>query len=127
MKVLCKIILLSLSLSGCAGLVIKSNEREQLSSNSIITKEQLRLEKGEPSRIEGDVWVYELNSNNWVGVVPFIIVPIPLVLPLSEERIEYEFTAEGLKSATLYTTRMKGGICGIVPEGHGLKLGCFKF
>ena len=126
MKILYKfaVVGFSLFLFGCAGLMVITPKSEVLATKPVMTKSQLIKEKGTPTYTNGDIWIYELNSKNWVGLVPAVIIMVPLMLPVSEERIEYKFSGDLLESVILYTTGEYGGFCGLVPNGHNPKVGC---
>lgn len=103
-------------LQGCVGFVIAKEHTEVTSnpvialhrtslfpahaqkSNPVYTAEWLQQHWGRPDRITrigsgstavaDEVWTYRFGPI-WKGVIPALIVPIPLVLPLGREKVSF--------------------------------------
>jgi hypothetical protein len=63
-----------------------------------------------PSENE-ETWIY--NRKRWCGVVPIILLPVPLILPVCDgfDRIEFQ----GNEAKRLHTKRNGGGVVYIAP------------
>lgn len=124
------IICVSLLLSGCVGFGVASiqeckNERPSTDYHVMFTsgknahdkKEDFLKEWGNPDEIiteaeNKEIWVY--NTRRWCGVIPILIVPIPLLLPVCDgfDRI----TFQGDTARSLHTKRTGGSMLLIFPH-----------
>lgn len=125
-----KIYLFSLSvvllLSGCVGIGI-AHRKEWHNPNEIAKsmEEVKRRHKGEPQIKHEDnkeVWTYKKESAHW-GIVPIVVIPIPLVLPVGTnyDRIEFE-NGKCVKEIVEYNG-WTGFRCGLLSEASS-KMGC---
>jgi hypothetical protein len=86
------------------------------------TSEWLRNYWGDPDRIShisggsGEQWTYKFGLV-WEGVVPFVIIPIPLVLPVAKEKVC--FTLYDGRVVTATRSRTVGGTYGFIPKPEG--------
>ena len=93
---------------------------------------------GEPRKVkkskEGiELWYYAdtdaagSTKTIWKGAVPFLLIPIPLLVPTGPKDVILHID-EG--KVVLVETQWKsrsGGVCGMVPDGRGfMKFGCTK-
>lgn len=88
------------------------------------TPEWLRTKWGAPDHISHDkanqdeVWMYK-GDFAWVGVVPFVIVPIPLMLPLTREKVRFSVHDGHVVSARVTKSVTVGGTYGFIPNPEG--------
>jgi len=95
------------------------------SSNEETTTVWLREHWGQPSSMarssrsgEDEIWTYKFN-HSWCGIMPYIVIPIPLVLPVGKERVVF-YVHDGRVGKAIVTKR--GGfqaIAGFGPDGPG--------
>src|SRR5690349_24217698 len=60
-----------------------------------------------------EVWTYRFRPI-WVGVVPCVIVPIPLALPVGRQTICFKLRDGNVVSASTTTPWMAGGVAGFI-------------
>lgn len=89
------------------------------------TSEWLRIHWDEPSRIHrssgnSETWTYGFRPI-WEGLVPCMIVPIPLVLPLAREQVSFTLRDGRVIDARWKKPWMVGPVAGFMlsPEGGG--------
>src|SRR2546423_6088914 len=94
--------------------VSKRNSSE--ATNAVIyTSEWLQASWGAPNHISHisadteEVWTYRLRPV-WEGVVPLVIIPIPLALPLGREQVCFTLRAGRVVSASITKAWMVGGV-----------------
>ena len=85
--------------------------------------EWLRSHWGEPKSITSglpseEVWTYKFGTC-WSGVIPMLVIPIPLVLPLNSEKIMFQIRDGQVVRARRQTSARSGGGAGfgLGPEG----------
>ena len=66
-----------------------------------------------------EIWTYK-SRLVWKGVIPFVIVPIPLILPVAREKVCLTLRDGHVVSASLTRSRTAGGTYGLYqsPEGN---------
>lgn len=101
--------------TGCVGVMVSHTERQTYNCPSIrdkpaadavftpdgmtngfnLTAHELRKCWGEPQEIgprphdpKGEVWTYRF-GRFWCGVIPCVVIPIPLVAPLAREQVQF--------------------------------------
>ena len=150
MKKLILFAMFSLLLQGCVGVAVLKTHRKVINdpeislhsnapgpddvsersspagTNAIIyTTEWLQTHWGHPNsvtRISGgpdEIWTYKsgLIHN---GVIPFVIIPIPLILPVTKEKVCFTLHNGCVVSARLTQFCVVGGIYGLIfPDGIG--------
>jgi hypothetical protein len=90
------------------------------------TSEWLRTYWGDPQQIShlsenlDEIWTYK-SGLVWEGVVPFVIIPIPLVLPVAHEKVCFMLHDGRVVSASVTRSCTVGGTYGIIlnPNGGG--------
>lgn len=138
---------LALSCSGCVGLVVHGNEQHR-AENPILslerarylgadgvppifpvpTKSQVLAAWGQPDRVETfgigrERWIYRAGIR-WNGLVVFLLIPIPLLVPVGSDHLALEFAGDALVAAeTLNNVPRAGGACGLIPL-HDLHFAC---
>lgn len=87
---------------------------------------------GEPDakKVGGEIeyWIYKQDSLAWAGLIPMVIIPIPLVVPVGKNSVTLGFSGDELVSAVSQDRDGAGGVCGMFLMDHpsGLKFGCFS-
>ena len=88
------------------------------------TSEWLRTYWGDPYRINhnsgssDEIWTYRFQSI-WEGVVPFVIIPIPLILPVAHEKICFSLHDGRVVCVSVTKSRTVGGTYGVIPNPNG--------
>src|ERR1700733_12218895 len=91
----------------------------------IYTTEWLQTYWGSPNsvtRISGgsdEIWTYKSSRWIWEGVIPFVIIPIPLVLPVAKEKVCFTLHDGRVVSAGTTESCTVGGTVGFVPNPEG--------
>jgi hypothetical protein len=103
----------------------KRNSREE--TNAVVyTSEWLETHWDSPHRVvrvsggSDEVWTYRFRSI-WEGIVPCVIVPIPLALPVGRQNVCFTLRDGRVVSASTTTPWMVGRVAGFMlsPEGGG--------
>lgn len=93
------------------------------------TKEDVLNRWGAPARRSADGaserWHYK-REIGWSGMIAFVIVPIPLLVPVGYRETVVEFSGDSLVKMSRAVGRQRGGVCGIVAH-HNLDIGCVAF
>jgi len=83
----------------------------------------LRQHWGEPSYIKqitrptaSEVWTYNFD-HKWCGVIPIIVVPVPLLLPVGRERVIFQIQNGKVASAKVTTLGGHQTWAGLSSEG----------
>lgn len=149
MKSLILFAMLSPLLQGCVGVAVLKPHTEMISdpvigrywhhpdavskrnsskaTNAVVyTSEWLHASWGTPNNVThisggiDEVWTYRLRPI-WGGVVPFVIIPIPLALPVAREKVCFTLRDGRVVSASMTKPWMVGGVAGFMfsPEGGG--------
>ena len=88
------------------------------------TSEWLRTYWGIPDRINhlsensDEIWTYK-SGLIWEGVVPFVIIPIPLALPVAREKVCFTLRDGCVVSASTTKSCTVGGTFGFIPNPEG--------
>lgn len=86
---------------------------------------------GQPDskEVSGNVeyWRYKQGVLAWAGVIPMIVIPIPLVAPVGKNSVTLGFIGNELVSATSQYRHGSLAVCGmfLMDNPSGLKFGCF--
>lgn len=137
-----------LLLSACAGVLVMHNPKVTQDSQQLklmgrgyisVGKEQVSYQKadvrqawGEPDskKIKGEIeyWRYEQNGLAWAGLVPVLVIPIPLVVPVGKNGATLGFSGDELVSAVRQDRDVAGGMCGLFLIDHpsSLKFNCLS-
>ncbi len=90
------------------------------------TAVSLRQRWGEPTSISqitagsgGELWTYEF-GRVWYGVIPSVVIPIPLALPLGREKVLFQVVNGEVVSAESIIGGLAGGACAslVGPDGR---------
>ncbi len=93
-------------------------------STSQCTSEWLRQHWGSPSCIQHaagepeEIWTYKFDTA-WEGIVPFVIIPIPLMLPVAHEKVCFSLRDERVIRASVTQSIVVGGTYGFIPNPEG--------
>jgi len=78
---------------------------------------------GQPSQVsrltrpaQGELWTYDF-GRKWCGVMPCIVVPIPLLLPIGRERVVFYIREGSVVKADVMTLGGYQAVAGLGPEG----------
>lgn len=140
-------VVIGILLTGCAGIVTMHNsETDHEDLNFTLggkgylsfykketknhTKQAIREAWGEPDKISNndkyEVWRYDQGGFAWAGIIPILIIPIPLIAPVGKNSVTFNFNGDELASVS--SEKREGGIaiCGLFLMDHpsGLKFGC---
>jgi hypothetical protein len=134
-------------LQGCVGLVVPKPHTETIDNPKIsfyvhepygvtkrtsseatnefaYTSEWLQKSWGTPDSIRhatgtsDEVWTYK-SGPIWEGVVPFVIVPVPLILPVAKEKVRFSLHDGYVVSAAVTESWAVGGTYGFIPNPEG--------
>ena len=103
--------------------VTKRNSSE--ATNSVVyTSEWLLTRWGTPQSIRhvagssDEIWIYK-SGTIWAGVVPFVLIPVPLMLPISKEKVSFSLHDRRVVRATVTKPWVVGGTFGFIPNPEG--------
>jgi hypothetical protein len=88
------------------------------------TSEWLRTHWGNPDRISrnatnsDEIWTYKSGAI-WEGIVPFVIIPVPLILPVAKEKVCFNLHDGHVVSARVTESFVVGGTYGFIPNPEG--------
>ncbi len=120
---------LSFSLSACVGISsfievdvdrTRNLESERAGKSFVFigaTKDEILARQGVPDSYElfsnENTWVYEYGTNDsWCGIMPFLIVPVPLLLPVCNEGdVKFKFENDVVIKATFTNVVESDFIC----------------
>lgn len=69
------------------------------------------------TQAQGEVWTYKFGLA-WYGVVPCVIVPVPLALPLGRQKVEFLMRDGRVVSADVIQLGFSGAAAGLLgPDG----------
>ena len=78
---------------------------------------------GEPSKVrrvtrptEDELWTYNFD-HKWCGIMPCVIVPVPLLLPVGTERVIFHIREGRVASVDVTTLGGYQAVAGFGPEG----------
>jgi hypothetical protein len=101
-----------------------SETTNQVVYKSNCTSEWLRTYWGDPEHIShisansDEIWTYK-SGLVWEGVVPFVIIPIPLVLPVAKEKVCFSLHDGHVVSVSVTKSCTVGGTYGFIPNPEG--------
>jgi hypothetical protein len=130
--------------TGCVGVMVSHTQHQTYNCPSIddkpaanavftpagmtndynLTADRLRMCWGEPQEIgphprepKWEIWTYKFDRF-WCGVIPCVVIPIPLVAPLAREQVQF-FVSDGRVIQAEATKRdMSGtGYAFVSPDG----------
>jgi hypothetical protein len=123
-------------LSGCVGIAfvhpkVDEHDRFYLAARPSVlptsapntTKTEATEHWGTPDKIEHvdavrERWFY-YNSLSWAGIIPMLILPIPMVIPTGHDYVELLFEGENAVKARTSQTGWSGFACRVFSD-----LGC---
>lgn len=143
------IAVLMLLLSGCAGVMTVHNPDTEIkdlnfklaskgflntdaTENSNYTKKSVLEIWGKPDSIKvngaKEQWKYNQTGLAWAGLIPVIIVPIPLLVPVGKNGVVLVFQDELLISAIKNQREGNIAMCGyfLMDDSSGSKGFCFS-
>lgn len=88
------------------------------------TSEWLQRYWGNPSHINHasgaseEIWIYKFDTA-WEGMVPFVIIPIPLMLPVAKEKVCFSLHDGHVVGANVTKSIVVGGTYGFIPNPEG--------
>jgi hypothetical protein len=131
------ILIFAILVSGCVGIgnytqtqfkMARSSDPVMSKTQSVLgrTKEQVRIAWGEPKAKfydnENEVWTYHGKGDlAWRGIVVWIVLPIPLMMPVGSNDVRVEFNKEGV------VIRLYAGEVDADFYGCNIKFVCGKF
>jgi len=130
-------LLLCLLLQGCiGGGIIKSKtssyhwyDSHSKTNAEVYTSTWLATNYGKPTSVSTnaneEVWTYQ-SDRIWAGVMPVVIVPIPLAVPVGRERIVFVIRDDRIVSATQSRQQTVGGAVGFGYGPCGGTFGAFS-
>lgn len=147
MKTAILIAMLCPLLQGCVGIVIPGSRTQAIDNPTIsfyehepygvtkrttsaaskagaYTAEWLHASWGTPNSIHhvaktsDEVWTYK-SGPIWEGVVPFLIIPVPLILPVAHEIVCFSLHNGYVVSARVTKPFVVGGTYGFIPNPEG--------
>jgi len=91
------------------------------------TKTEATEQWGRPDKTEHvdairERWFY-FNGLSWAGIIPMLILPIPLVIPTGHDYVELLFEGENAVNARTSQTGWSGFACGLL-DTSGSNWGC---
>lgn len=132
------LVLVCLFSQGCVGVVLRQSRSEAFEPVKIARERQIdgaNLGKdkesaewlmehwGKPTRVErisqpviGEKWTYDF-KRRWCGVLPCIIIPIPLVLPVAKDTVVFDIRGGSVERAEVKALWAYEWIAGFGPEG----------
>ena len=131
------LLLLCLLLSGCIGggiIKSKTNPYRWYNSHSktnaeVYTSTWLKTNYGKPTNVitngSEEVWTYQ-SGRIWAGVMPVVIVPIPLAVPVGREAALFTLQDDPIVSATQIKQETIGGAVGFAGGPCGGTFGAFS-
>lgn len=94
------------------------------------TKNDVLALWGEPAKRitngSSERWFYS-RELGWSGLLPVVIVPIPLLVPIGYRETILVFDGDTLTAIEKKRGRERVVICGVIPQGHNMGLGCDVF
>lgn len=88
------------------------------------TSEWLQENWGSPSHVRPasgaseEIWTYKFDRA-WEGIVPFVIIPIPLILPVAKEKVCFSLHDGRVIGASITKAFVVGGTYGFIPSPDG--------
>lgn len=112
---------------------VSAGTAHNVRTNLDYTAQWLEAHWGNPNTITpesgaggGEIGTYKFGSS-WRGVIPMLIVPIPLVLPTGSDRIVLVMRESRAVSAERVGSRFSGAGAGLLgPDGFGAWAGSWK-
>lgn len=134
------VLALSLLLQGCVGIIVGGRDTTTIKSPSINpivalegvgqgshgtehTSEWLKSNWGSPASVKtvpgsgAERWTYDFTGHCWVGVMPVVIIPIPLMVPMGREKVVFQIEDGRVISAKCVKWYRAGVLAGQGLEG----------
>jgi hypothetical protein len=73
-----------------------------------------------------EIWTYKFDRI-WEGAIPFVVIPIPLVLPVGREQVLFVLRDGRVISGTKRQLQWGGGAVGFCVGPCGVNFGAFSF
>lgn len=96
---------------------------------TVITRQELLKKWGEPYRteVQGETErLFYKREIGFSGLLAFVLIPIPLVVPVSRPTIVELRNDTLVRVLTMYGDFVAGGVCGIVVWNDGMGPGCLR-
>ncbi len=126
-----------LLLQGCVGVVVCGRDTKTIKNPTIMepphvasvmegvggteyTTVWLKAHWGTPTEVKTvsaeteEVWTYNLKRQCWWGVVPMVIIPIPLVVPTGAEKVAFQIRDGRVLSAETVQRHTAGAAAGLL-------------
>jgi hypothetical protein len=126
-----------LFLQGCVGVVVCSRETKTVENPTIMetpwvdgvmngrssteyTTGWLKANWGTPANVKvgsagaEEVWTYTFKRQCWCGVVPMVVIPIPLVVPTGAEKVVFKVREGRVVSAQTVQRHTGGAVTGLL-------------
>ena len=124
MKLILTVLIVGASLSGCAGITFYGNQDPVVSQSDFSRVASFQDRKTPPNRTpdkqypDGTV-MYVLNHESaWCGAVIWVIIPIPLLLPLCHNHTEMTYRdGKPIQMRSQWSGLTHGAVC--APLGYG--------
>ena len=71
-----------------------------------------------------EVWIYKRDVFKWFGVMPMVLIPIPLAVPVGKSTVEVYFSQDKVIKVTYNNTSLYGFYIG--PNDHGPEIITFN-
>ena len=106
--------------------------RPKPTNTVVCTSEWLEAHWGKPLTVTragpdtlDEIWTYKFGAV-WEGVVPVVVIPIPIALPLAREKVEFLLHDGRLVNATQTLQRTVGKAYGLEIGGRHVSFGAFS-
>ena len=101
--------------SGCLGFAtVRPRETRESVATEPTTRDQLLDAWGAPDAkhsVDGDeIWTYR-KDRRWAGVILVPVVPVPLLLPVAHDRVDFRFRGDTLVDARVWKVEMRAALC----------------
>jgi len=103
-----------------------SEDKNSIMETTECTTNWLQTHWGSPNSVShvsvgsDEIWTYRIRAI-WEGVVPCVVIPIPLALPVGSEKVRFTLRDGRVVNASITKPWMVGGVAGyfISPVGGG--------
>jgi hypothetical protein len=107
-------------------------DRSKATNTVVYTSEWLEAHWGKPVSVThagtdnlDEIWTYKFRSI-WEGILPVVVIPIPIALPVEREKVRFVLHEGRVISATQSTRQTVGGAFGFVAGPCGAHFGPFS-
>lgn len=133
------LLLSTLALSGCVGVITIHNPTTHYDAASIklggkgyccsgvndpvSTKAEIIQSWGQPDKQwtkgNSEMWQYFRDGLSWAGIMPVLVIPVPLLVPTGRHSTTFIFTDDKLTSVEVVDGKMFMALCGLFLMDHG--------